>query len=226
MTRHPIDPGIRLHGDEEPHEPGATPHESSATPHESGAEPAEPGATPHEPGATPHGPGATPPTESGAEPAEPGVSRDAFREALSHWSSTVTIVAVREGARVYATTVTSFIPVSAEPPLVAISLGPNAQVLPWLQPGARFAVSLLGEDQRRLAAAHADSFPVGPSPFPDEGDPVVAGCVAALSCAVDAVHEAGGGARIVVARVEAVVEGTGGPPLLYHRRAYRRHAEE
>lgn len=161
----------------------------------------------------------------GEEPEGPGVPPDAFREALSHWSGAVTIVAVRDGPTVHATTVTSFFPVSADPPLVAISLGPNAQVLPWLDPGARFVVSFLGEDQRRLAAAHADSFPVGPSPFP-EGDPVVAGCVGALVCTVDAVHESGGGARIVVARVESAAEGTGGRPLLYHRREYRRLAPE
>ncbi|MEJ2217781.1 MAG: flavin reductase family protein [Gemmatimonadota bacterium] len=176
MSRHPIDAGIRPHGEEEPE--------------------------------------------------GPGVPSDAFREALSRWSTTVTIVAVRDGPAVHATTVTSFFPVSADPPLVAISLGAGAQVLPWLEEGARFVVSFLGEDQRRVASTHADAFPVGPSPFPDEGDPVVAGAVEALMCMVEAVHEAGAGARIVVARVVSTWEGAGDRPLLYHRRAYRKLAPE
>jgi len=155
-----------------------------------------------------------------------GVSPDAWRDALSRWCSTVTIVAVRDGTDIHATTVTSFFPVSADPPLVALSLGPSAQVLPWLKPGARFVVSLLSEGQGRIASDHADAFPVGPSPFPDDGDPLVAGALEALVCTVDAVHETGGGARIVVARVVATRDGAGDRPLLYYRRAYGTLAAE
>ncbi|MEJ2185301.1 MAG: flavin reductase family protein [Gemmatimonadota bacterium] len=162
----------------------------------------------------------------GREPEGQGVSPDAWRDALSHWCSTVTVVAVRDGATVHATTVTSFFPVSADPPLVAISLGAGAQVLPWMKRGSRFVVSFLDEDQRREASTHADAFPVGPSPFPDEGDPVVAGAVEALMCMVEAVHEAGGGARIVVALVEDTREGAGDRPLLYYRRGYGKLAPE
>lgn len=150
-----------------------------------------------------------------------GVDPDVFREALSHWATTVTIVAVRDGTDVHATTVTSFIPVSADPPMVAVALGASAQVLPWLEVGAPVVVSLLSEGQRRVASTFADSFPVGPSPFAPAGDPVVDGAVASLVCTVVGVHPAGGGSRLVVARVEAVQEGSGNRPLVYHRRGYR-----
>lgn len=150
-----------------------------------------------------------------------GVGRTEFREALSHWASTVTIVAVRDGAQVHANTVTSFLPVSPAPPLVAVSLGPNAQVLPWLDPGARFVVSFLADGQRSVATRFADPLPVGPSPFPTDGDPVVGGAVGALVCTVRDVVITESGARLVVGRVEEVVAGSGGEPLLYHRRAYR-----
>lgn len=156
----------------------------------------------------------------------PGVDADAFREALSHWASTVTLVAARDGADVHATTVSSFAPVSADPPLVAVALGANAQVLPWLEPGARFTVSLLAEGQSRIATAFADSYPLGPSPFPDEGDPVVAGAAAALICTVRDVRETEGDARLVLGRVEETAEVGGAGPLLYHRRGYRRLADE
>jgi flavin reductase (DIM6/NTAB) family NADH-FMN oxidoreductase RutF len=132
----------------------------------------------------------------------------------------VTLVAVRDEKQVHATTVTSFFPVSAEPPLVAVSLGPGAQVLPWLDPGTRFAVSMLSADQGALATRYADSFPVGPSPFPTSGEPVAEGAVAALVCEVVDVHPVEGGARLVVARVTSTSPGTGERPLLRHRRRY------
>ncbi|MCG6987824.1 MAG: flavin reductase family protein [Gemmatimonadetes bacterium] len=153
--------------------------------------------------------------------ARQGVTREAFREALSHWASTVTVVAARDGDHVHATTVTSFFPVSLDPPLVAVSLGPNAQVLPWLDEDARFVVSFLEEGQRALASRFADSYPVGPSPFPASGDPVVEGSVGALACAVRQVWETEGGTRLVIGRVEALTTGSGTAPLLYYRRGYR-----
>jgi flavin reductase (NADH) len=161
----------------------------------------------------------------GEEERGPGIQPEVFREALSHWASTVTVMAVRDGADVHALTVTSFFPVSADPPLVAVSLGPNARVLPWMAPGARFVVSLLAEGQRRMASSFADSFPVGPSPFPAGGDPVVEGAAAALVCTVREVRAVEGGARLVLGRVEAVTGGGGAGPLLYHRRGYRRVAD-
>lgn len=152
---------------------------------------------------------------------ESGVEVEAFKDALSHWASTVTLVAARDGTRVHATTVTSFFPVAADPPLIAVSLGASAQVLPFLRPGGRFVVSFLAEDQRRLATVYADSFPVGPSPFPDDGDPVVRDALMALICTVREIHATESGARLVLARVEATVPGSG-RPLLYQRRGYRR----
>lgn len=156
------------------------------------------------------------------DPSSPGISTDAFKEALSRWATTVTIVAVRDGGQVHATTVSSFMPVSAEPPLVLISLGANAQVLPWLDPETRFTVNLLSEDQPRLASVFADSFPVGPSPFTDRGDPLIAEASTALICTVREVIQTGSDARLVLARVEDAVTPEGKDPLLYYRREYRR----
>lgn len=143
-----------------------------------------------------------------------------FREFFREWTASVALVAVRADGRVYATTVTSLTPVAADPPTLLVSLGGSAQVLPFLPPGARFAVSLLARDQGRIAQVHADSFPVGPSPFPSEGDPVATGAMAWLVCEVDEIHDVRAGARLVLGRV---LEGRVDPsrtPLLYRRRGY------
>jgi len=97
----------------------------------------------------------------------------------------------------------------------------NAAVLPFLEVGARFAVSILAEGQRRVASLFADAAPLGRAAVAAEGDPVVEGALAALACTVQAVHP-GGDHRIVVGAVERVVLGPAGSPLLYYDRDYRR----
>lgn len=156
------------------------------------------------------------------EPPGPGVGREAFVAALARWASGVTVVAVRDADRVYATTATAFASVSLEPPLVLVSLGPGAQVLPFLERGTAFGVSILAGDQRRHAAMFADAFPVGPPAFPDEGPPLLPRALAGLVCRVRDVHPAGDH-RLMLALVEGTVlrEGGEGQPLLYWERGYR-----
>ena len=154
------------------------------------------------------------------EPPPEGVSADAFREAMSRWAAGVTVVAVRDAGTVHATTVSSFGSVSADPPLTVISLGANAQVLPFLQEGRRFVVNVLAESQRRLASVFADSFPVGPSPFPEDGDPVIPDALARIVCSVQRVVPAAS-SRLVLGLVVEAHEGPEGRPLLYWRRDYR-----
>lgn len=144
---------------------------------------------------------------------------ESLKEALSRWASGVSIVAVREGGRVHALTVSAFIPVSLEPATVMISLGPNAAALPFLDPGVTFAVSLLTAEQKGLASRFADTFPVGPSPFPDSGPPVVTDCLAWLVCEVDEMLQRGDHTLVLGRMVEA---GTGPEvsALTYFRRDY------
>lgn len=162
--------------------------------------------------------------EGGAVPESEREERrrqDALREVLARWASGVTIVAVRDGDRIHALTVTAFMPVSVQPPLVLVALGANAAALPYLEPGTAFAVSLLAAEQRGLASRFADSFPVGPTPFPASGPPVVKGALAALACSVEEVRPAGDH-HLVMGRVEEAVEGEDASALVFFRRAYHR----
>jgi flavin reductase (DIM6/NTAB) family NADH-FMN oxidoreductase RutF len=142
---------------------------------------------------------------------------DDFRTALARWASGVTIVAVRTDDRIVATTVSAFTSLSLEPPLVLLALGANATILPFLQPAARFGISLLAESQRRLATIYADPFPVGPDPFPAEGIPVLPGALASLHCVVSETRQ-GGDHVIVIAAVEHAEAADGAPLLRFDRR--------
>ena len=117
--------------------------------------------------------------------------------------------------RVHGTTATSFTPVAADPPTILVSLGPNAQVRPFLDVGSTFVVNMLDEMQTRLAAVYADPFPVGPSPFPPDGPPVMDGALAHLVCTVTRTIDAEGDALLVLAR-----------PLLWFRRDTARVAPD
>lgn len=149
-------------------------------------------------------------------------SPERFRDVFRHWAAHVALVAVRDddGGRVYGTTATSLTPVAADPPTVLVSLGPTAQALPFLSPGRTYVVNLLAQGQARLAETYADSFPVGPPPFPPSGLPIVEGSLAFMVCRVIDVIETVAGSRLVLGRViEATVE-PDRAPLIYRRRRY------
>lgn len=157
-------------------------------------------------------------------PAPETLDPERFKEILRQWAATVGVAAVRDGGKVHGTTITSFTPVNADPPLVLISLGANAQVLPFLQEGSPFVVSLLSEDQGRIAAVYADSFPVGPPPFSDDGPPEVEGALATLHCRVNTLIAVEGANRLVLAWVDGGRVDAGRRPLLWHRRGTARLA--
>ena len=151
------------------------------------------------------------------------IDRERFREALAAWASGVAVVACRTEQRVVATTVSAFMSLSLEPPLIMVAIGPNATVRPFLQPGEPFGVSILGAGQRRLAMVFADPFPVGPDPFPATGDPLIDDCLLGLACVVERVDD-GGDHAIVIGAVRDVTGGPSGAPLIRYNRRY--HALE
>lgn len=155
--------------------------------------------------------------EDDEAPAE--LSEEILKEALARHAAGVTIVSVRDGATVHATTVSSFAPVSVDPPVVLISVGGNAQVLPFLEEDATFVVNLLRDDQRRLATVYADSFPVGPSPFGPEGDPVIPDALASLRCRASSIIPVDG-TRVVLGRVTDARVGEGETALVHYLRDY------
>ncbi len=145
-----------------------------------------------------------------------------LREALSRWAAGVAVVATRQEGTLTALTVSAFIALSLDPPLIALALGEQAPITALLEEGVAFGVSILAEDQRRLAGIFADSFAVDRSTFAATDEPVLDGALAGLGCRVTAVYPAGDH-RLVVATVANVQLGEG-KPLLYFARAY--HALE
>ena len=78
-----------------------------------------------------------------------------FAEALAAWPGAVTLLTISDGRDDIGTTVSAFCPVSAEPPLVLVSLITGSYPAEVLSRLAWFAVTLLAEGQRVLAGRFA-----------------------------------------------------------------------
>jgi flavin reductase (DIM6/NTAB) family NADH-FMN oxidoreductase RutF len=78
-----------------------------------------------------------------------------FSEALASWPGAVTLVTIAEERDDIGTTVSSFCPVSADPPTVLISLIAAAYPAEVVERVGRFAVTILAGAQRTLAGRFA-----------------------------------------------------------------------
>ncbi len=132
------------------------------------------------------------------------VEPDAFRAALGRFPSGVTVVTLDDGdGGVHGITVSSFVSLSLNPPLVGVAIGRHARAHGMIA-APRFAVSVLAADQ----ASVSDHFAARPvalpgDPFEDLADHrVVRGAAAHLVCEiVDRVDT--GDHTLLVGRVEA-----------------------
>lgn len=141
-----------------------------------------------------------------------------FREAMGRWASGVAVVACRHEGRVIATTVSAFLSLSLEPPLVLLAFGASATVLPFLTVAAPFGISVLTATQRRLASVFADPFPVSPDAFAAADPPLLPDALVRLRCSVRETRTAGDH-TLVIAMVDEL-HFTDAAPLIRFRRRY------
>jgi len=156
------------------------------------------------------------------------ISSEEFRLALRHFPAGVTIVTIRAGEKIHGLTVSAFASVSAEPPLIAIIIENRHHAHPLLEePGAVFAVNILGEDQSELSNRFAwvkdeDRFAQGNWSTADTGAPVLVDALAWLDCRIHARYPAGSH-TVYIGEVHASnVPKQEAPPLIYWNRGYRK----
>lgn len=150
--------------------------------------------------------------------------RLAFRRALSHYPTGVTVVTARtsEGLPI-GITVNSFASVSLHPPLVLWSLGEdNANAADFLE-AEDFAVNVLAADQEALARRFARS---EDQPFAEvarerglEGLPLLTDALSVFECRREAVYP-GGDHTILIGRVRRF-SARSGRPLVFHEGGFK-----
>jgi 3-hydroxy-9,10-secoandrosta-1,3,5(10)-triene-9,17-dione monooxygenase reductase component len=159
------------------------------------------------------------------------VDADAFRQVMGQFATGVTVVTALDGDRPVGITVNALSSISLEPPLVMVALDRRRRATPALRACGRYAVNILGEDQRALSDCFAGA-PVTPDreafcgaawvPGPTSGMPLLAGAIASLECEI--VEELPVGDHLLfIGRALALTGGAGErQPLLYFRRRYLR----
>ena len=154
-----------------------------------------------------------------------------YAEALGSFASGVTVLTLREDLDDIGTTVTAFMAVAAEPPLVAIGLAADSYVLEALHLTGTCALSLLAADQSvlasRFAAAGRPSARLLLDDVPHARAAhshalVLTAGMAALDCRVQSTFEAGDHVLVVLRIMDVVYVGEDREPLIRFRSRYRR----
>ena len=143
-----------------------------------------------------------------------------FRQALGRFATGVTIVTVEHEGNIRGITVSAFMSLSLEPPLVAICIDKNAQAHTPLVRAERYGVSVLAADQTSISNHFAGMPNLEDDPFTKVQDmPVIAEALATIICTVDANYDVGDH-TLLVGRVTHLQWREDAEPLLYYRGRY------
>lgn len=156
------------------------------------------------------------------------VDGEALRRAMRRIAVPVVVVTTEAEGAPRGATIGSFTSVSLDPPFVSFNVTRETALHRALCHADRFAVHLLAAEHAALAAHFARPDLDGEAqlaPFPhrrfaDGRPPLVEGTLGVLVCRAESRFAAGDHA-IFVGRVEALLPGRDGDPLLYHHQTYR-----
>jgi len=137
----------------------------------------------------------------------------------------VAVVTVDAGGQRIGLTVTSFVSLSLEPPLVGIAVARHAALHELMREAGAFAVSILGGGQEQLAQHFARGVPpIGLWNGIDTregalGAPLLEGALGWIECRVATEHPAGDH-TFFVGEVASVERGPGREALVHLRQSY------
>jgi flavin reductase (DIM6/NTAB) family NADH-FMN oxidoreductase RutF len=149
----------------------------------------------------------------------------AFRR---RWATGVAVLTLRDGDRRRGITVTAMLPLSVDPPLVAVALTAGGEFAALAEEGTRCALSMLVRDQEFLSERFAGRAPLPDPAFtgvphePDaHGVPVLTGATAAVSGAIVSRATHGDHDLVVIAVDGGSLAPDEDDPLLSYEGAYR-----
>ena len=146
-----------------------------------------------------------------------------FRDAMARLASSVVVVSALHAGGFRGLTASSLISVSAEPPLVLVSLEREAATRAAVVDSKAFNVSVLTRSQEFLAERFAGRAPAVdpewkhvPHHLGANGIPLLDGCTAWLECSLADLHPAGDH-DLCIGEVTAVSLGSGEPLIVWDR---------
>lgn len=148
----------------------------------------------------------------------------AFKQAMSHFASGVTVVTTEHDGRPYGLTVASFASLSLNPPLVLVCIEKNVKSHDAIAAAQTFGVSILADSQAdisgRFASKSDDKFSgMDVRRGAETGVPLIDGALCTIECRVRE-QLPGGDHSIFVGEVVDAQTGEG-KPLVYYRSGYR-----
>jgi flavin reductase (DIM6/NTAB) family NADH-FMN oxidoreductase RutF len=152
-----------------------------------------------------------------------GLDQRALRDAFGCFLTGVTVVTARgPGGAPLGFTANSFTSLSLDPPLLLVAISNRSANLPAFAGGPGFAVNILAEDQREVAATFSRPVPdrfASVRWFPGPGGaPILAGVSAWFDCRLEQALPAGDH-TLLIGRIEAF-EHSPRPGLGYYRGGY------
>jgi 4-nitrophenol 2-monooxygenase / 4-nitrocatechol 4-monooxygenase, reductase component len=158
------------------------------------------------------------------EPETATIPAEAFRAVIGRFASGVTVVTTRQGDSLQGTTASAVSSVSLDPALVLICMNQRSLTGQTIAATGRFAINILGEEQRALALQFAvregDKFNGLEWRHGEGGMPLLEAAIATLECRV--VNQLSAGTHYVF--IGAVVQAANreGAPLAYYRGQFGR----
>lgn len=155
-------------------------------------------------------------------------SIEGMRALRRRWPTGVAIVTIAWDGGFRGATVSSFLPLSVDPPVVAIGLERDAGFQHLMQTGVRFAVSVLDWKQEFLSERFAGRAPVPDKAFSgvphhltESGLPVIDGCLGACVGEVSDRIDTGDHLLVVGKMISAEMFPDSDDPLLVYDGRYR-----
>ncbi|WP_300442023.1 flavin reductase family protein [uncultured Mameliella sp.] len=141
-----------------------------------------------------------------------------LRDACGLFGTGVNVIATRHADGDHGMTANAFMSISLDPPLIAISIGERARILPLLQQAGHFSVSTLAEGQEPLAWHFAGRPATGlENPFDSLGGlPVIRGALAHYACEI-ANEIRAGDHTIFLGHVRHLATDAGARPLIFYK---------
>jgi len=154
--------------------------------------------------------------------------QDVFKRVMRRWASGVAIVTTRRGEDVHGLTVSGFVGVSLDPPLVVVSVGHDQFSHDRIRQGGCYAINFLRADQAGLSDRFAGLMDDAANRFDgvayrlgSGGAPILEDCLAWFDCRLAATHVVGDH-TLFVGEVLAGEVVSDAPPLVFYNRDYHR----
>ncbi len=151
------------------------------------------------------------------------VDEAAFKLAMSHFASGVTVVTTEVEGKAFGMTVASFASLSLHPPLVLICIEKTVKTHEAIGAAGKFGVSILSSEQQAISARFAsrseDKFSGIELRRGELGVPLISGALTTLECSV--YDQFPGGDHSIFLGEVVAIHTTEGTPLVYFRSGYR-----